>query len=439
MKKWILTALAVAGAAMCVLLANMTAPGTGEAVAANWCAPTEHMDCGYVLSSSYARIGVVSVAQLGIAYFAFLAAWFAIVGIPNHAGRAWRIVPLGITALGALASAWFVYVMAAKLPVWCPWCIAVHVVNGLIFILVLAIRPAHDVARGVTAESAKAAAAAAHPSASRALGVIGGAIAFTIMLFLFSYALFQQTAATINKNQVLDILTDVDYCEWDWRRQPQVDLNVRPDDPAIGPADAPMTAVAFIDFECPHCRELHHFALQMQTAFPNQVRFIFKHFPMNAACNPDQRSLHRYACEAAQAAEAARSAGSPEAATQYRGLLFENMSRLATRPYRDIAAKSGIPAEAFEKALAAKAGSERIAEDVALARRIGVTGSGKMFLDGRRLDHWVIPSRIASQRNDRPRTSELWQRLLGLAASMPATQAAPSEPGAPAEGRGDEE
>jgi len=425
MKKWILAALAFAGAAMCALLANMTAPGTGDAVAVNWCAPTEHMDCGYVLSSSYARIGVVSVAQLGIAYFAFLAAWFSIVGIPNFAGRAWRIVPLSITALGALTSAWFIYVMAAKLPVWCPWCVAVHVVNGLLFILVLTFRPAQAMARTTAADATIPVAVAPYPSPSRALGVIGGSMAFAVMLFLGIYAIFQKTAATINKNQALDILTDVDYCEWDWRRQPEVDLQVRPDDPAIGPSDAPMTAVAFIDFECPHCRELHHFATQMQTAFPNKVRFIFKHFPMNAACNPNQRITHRYACEAALAAEAARSVGTAEAAAHYRGLLFDNMNQLATRPYRDMAAKAGINAEPFEKALTAKAGADRIAEDVALAHRIGITGSGKMFLQGRRLDHWVIPSRVSGQRNDRAKTSELWRRLLGLPASMPATQSAP--------------
>lgn len=425
MKKWILAAPAVAGAAMCVLLANMTASGIGEAVVANWCAPTEHMDCGYVLSSSYARIGVVSVAQLGIAYFAFLAAWFAIVGIPNHAGRAWRIVPLGVTALGALGSAWFVYVMAAKLPVWCPWCVAVHVVNGLLFILVLVIGPAPWVARTVAEGAAAPATVAAYPSAARALGVIGGSAVFAIILFLLSYAFFQRTAAAINKNQVLDILTDVDYCEWDWRRQPLVELPVRPDDPAIGPADASMTAVTFVDFECPHCRDLHQFATQMQTAFPNRVRFIFKHFPMNAACNPNQRSLHRYACEAALAAEAARSVGSAEAAAAYRGLLFDNMTQLATRPYRDFAAKAGIPIEPFEKALAEKVGADRIAEDVALGGKIGIIGSGKMFLEGRKLDHWSVPSRVPGQRNDRPRTSELWRRLLGLPASMPATQTAP--------------
>lgn len=425
MKKWILTALAIVGAAMCILLANMTAPGTGEAVVANWCAPTEQMDCGYVLQSSYARLGVVSVAQLGVAYFAFLAAWFAIVGIPNYAGRAWRIVPLGVTALGALTSAWFIYVMAAKLPVWCPWCVAVHVVNGLLFILVLVFRPAPAMARAGGADAANPVHVAAYPSPTRALGVIGGSLVFAIMLFLGIYAVFQKTAATINKNQALDILTDVDYCEWDWRRQPVVDLQVRPDDPAIGPSDAPMTAVAFIDFECPHCRELHHFATQMQTAFPNKVRFIFKHFPMNAACNPNQRITHRYACEAALAAEAARGVGGPEAAANYRGLLFDNMTLLATRPYRDMAAKTGISPEAFEKALTEKAGADRIAQDVELAKRIGITGSGKMFLQGRMLDHWMVPSRVAGQRNDRTKTSELWRRLLGIPASMPATQSAP--------------
>ena len=113
-----------------------------------------------------------------------------------------------------------------------------------------------------------------------------------------------------------------------------------------------------------------------------------------------------------------------EKAAEFRGLLFDNMPLLATRPYAELAAKAGLPVGLFEKALAAKAGSERIAEDVALGERVGVTGSGKMYFEGRRLDHWKVPSRLSRDGNDRSKTTELWRRLLGMPASMPASQPA---------------
>jgi len=413
MKQVVLTVLALIGVGICALLTVMSAPDGGDAVAANWCAPTARLNCGHVLGSAYAKVGPISVAPLGFAYFAFLAAWFWIVGLPNWAGRAWRWVPLSVTIAGLTASLYFVFIMAVRLPVWCPWCVAVHVVNGLLFVLLLIWRP--KAPRGQVAV-----AAAPYPSPVRALGVLGGALSLALIVVLAGFAAFQFLAARANQTRLLKILTDVDYCAWDWQRQPRFEFPRRADDHTEGSPDAPFAAVAFIDFECTHCRDLYAFSRQIEQAFPGRVRFAFKHYPLNASCNAHSKNVHQFACEAALAVEAVRAVGTPAQSATFRELLFNNMSRLAARPYSALAAQAGVDRAAFDQALASGAGADRIAEDVDLANRAGVIGSGKIFLQGRLLEHWGVASMVSGRQHDGPKTRQLWQRLLELPATQPS-------------------
>ena len=70
-----------------------------------------------------------------------------------------------------------------------------------------------------------------------------------------------------------------------------------------GPADSRVVVVEFSDFECPHCRKASADFEALRARFVGQVRFVFKHFPLDTRCNPSiRRSLHHRACAAADAA-----------------------------------------------------------------------------------------------------------------------------------------
>ena len=421
MLRILLPILAILGAVACGVLAAMSVPGQGEALTANWCAPTAKVDCGHVLASPYAKVGPVAAAQLGLAYFAFLAAWFGVVGVPNRAGRAWHLVPLGVIGLGLLFSAWFVYVMAVRLPVWCPWCVATHVVNALLFLATLAAWPRAARAAQPIGGAAAQLSIPAYPSMTRAAAVLGSATGLAILMIVALYAFYWQTAARTYQLTYLEATNNADYIEWRWRSSPKVEIPIRPDDPALGPADAAHVAVVFSDFECSHCAALHHDAAQLVRGFPGKLRFVFKHFPMNSACNPQSRTLHHYACDAAEAAEAARTLDAAKA-EDYRAALYSAADRLAERPYRQIATRVGLDVAAFEKALAGRESAARISEDVELGRRLGITGSGQMFLDGRRLENYRIVTRDPKSQRDAAGTRGLWERLLGEKIVLPTTR-----------------
>jgi len=64
-----------------------------------------------------------------------------------------------------------------------------------------------------------------------------------------------------------------------------------------GPSDALVTIVEYSDFQCPYCARFAATIEQVEEDFPDDVRLIFRHFPLDA--------IHDKALLAAQASEAA--------------------------------------------------------------------------------------------------------------------------------------
>jgi len=50
--------------------------------------------------------------------------------------------------------------------------------------------------------------------------------------------------------------------------------------PTRGPLTAPISLVEFSDFECPYCAMTAPIVKQLLAAYPAQVRFAFKHYPL---------------------------------------------------------------------------------------------------------------------------------------------------------------
>jgi thiol-disulfide isomerase/thioredoxin len=53
-------------------------------------------------------------------------------------------------------------------------------------------------------------------------------------------------------------------------------------DHARGPRDAPVTLVKYGDYECPYCAEAHPLLKELQERVGEQVRFVFRHFPLDS-------------------------------------------------------------------------------------------------------------------------------------------------------------
>lgn len=403
--RWSAVLLCLLGWLLSVYLLQLTG---GAQAQGRWlqalCGPAEGeertFDCESVLHSRYAYLGGQAGAEgrrglpwgaVGAAYFAFVGLWYLFVGPPTRS-RAWWHLPIMLLVLvGAAGSVELVHVMAFELRRWCPACLIVHALNALLVVLTLAAFPWRR----------PRALQRPHPTTGLALATLLAGFLLTQVHFLFVHARTAIAGYRLLERNYLKIVEDPDFVRWDYERQPTVSLPLRDDDVILGPPTAAHTVVAFVDFQCPACRLVCERLAELRAAHPDRLRVVFRHFPLDAACNPtQQRSPHPEACAAARAVEAARLVGGPQAFEAMRQLLYERQDVLAGARYQQWAAELGLDPGAFAAALDAPEARQRIAADIALGEQLGLKAVPVLFLDGRRLDHW--------------RNRAAWPALLGL-------------------------
>ena len=170
--------------------------------------------------------------------------------------------------------------------------------------------------------------------------------------------------------------------------QPSISENlVRPDSRSLGPADAKVTVVEFLDPECESCAAVAPQVKELLKEYDGRVRFVVRYMP-----------LHRNAKMAAQYIEAAGE----------QGKYWEMMEKLFAMqgewgekhgPAGHNAAPTAPVSELFEKygtqiglnadQLNSAAGQRKYAEkaerDLRDGQALGVRGTPTFFVNGRRL------------------------------------------------------
>lgn len=152
-------------------------------------------------------------------------------------------------------------------------------------------------------------------------------------------------------------------------------LDIRPDDHIQGPQDAPVTLLEYGDYECPYCGEAHAIVKQLQRKLGDNMRFIFRNFPLT--------SVHAHAEEAAEAAEAAGAQGK---FWEMHDRLYEHQDDLALPQLIEHARRLGLDVEKFEDELDHHVYIPRVREDFMSGVRGGVNGTPTFFINGVRHD-----------------------------------------------------
>jgi protein-disulfide isomerase len=151
---------------------------------------------------------------------------------------------------------------------------------------------------------------------------------------------------------------------------------VRPDDPVKGKGTAPVTMVLFSDFQCPYCARANPAVHEIESVYPNDVRIVWKHFPL---------PFHPNAMPAALAAEAAREQGGSAKFWAMHDKLFSNQAALSDATYEQYARELGLDVARFHKDLANPKLKARVEEDAQLAQRMGVNGTPTFVVNGERV------------------------------------------------------
>jgi protein-disulfide isomerase len=132
---------------------------------------------------------------------------------------------------------------------------------------------------------------------------------------------------------VIGIALVAGYFLWPRPQAQAVSQDRLQDDPALGPPTAAVTIVEYGDFGCPSCRGWHNAGIleRVQAAYGDQVRFVWRDFPVITAQSP-------------KAAEAAQCAYDQGLFWEYHDLLFERAHSL-------YAGEIGLDTEIFNQCL----------------------------------------------------------------------------------------
>lgn len=145
------------------------------------------------------------------------------------------------------------------------------------------------------------------------------------------------------------------------------------DAPSKGPEDAPIIIVEYSDFQCPFCGKAVPTVQQILREYPDQVRWVFKHYPL--PIHPDAPLAH----------EAAHAAGEQGKFWEMHDMIFANQRAIKRADLVGYAQRLGLNLQVFEAALDIGEHRARVERDRVEGEGLGVSGTPTFFINGEKL------------------------------------------------------
>lgn len=145
------------------------------------------------------------------------------------------------------------------------------------------------------------------------------------------------------------------------------------------PAVEKAQLVEFLDFECESCRAAEPLVQELKQEYGDRITFVHRYFPLPGHANSGPADL---------AVEAAARQGKYE---QMAAKLFESQPQWGEKRdsqatlFRTYAQELGLDLSQYDATIADEATKDRILQDVADGKALGVTGTPTFFLNGQKL------------------------------------------------------
>ncbi len=141
-----------------------------------------------------------------------------------------------------------------------------------------------------------------------------------------------------------------------------------------GNPEAPVTIIEYSDFQCPFCASFHPTMEQILENYPDKVRWVYKHFPLD--------SIHPQARPAAEASECVWEQKGNDGFWEFADRLFENQERLGKELYQELATKMGLNLDQFNNCLSSRKYKDKVEADYQEGKQVGVKGTPASFVNG---------------------------------------------------------
>ena len=172
----------------------------------------------------------------------------------------------------------------------------------------------------------------------------------------------------------LVLLLAAGYFLWPRPQAQAVSADRLNDDPTLGAANAPVTIIEYGDFGCPSCRAWHNAGIpdQIMATYGDQVRFVWRDFPVITAFSPD-------------AAQAAQCAYDQERFWEYHDLLFERANSLRVGDLKNYASELGLDRAEFDRCLDSQQHQATVEVDLEDAYGLRLRGTPSFLVNGQPL------------------------------------------------------
>jgi protein-disulfide isomerase/uncharacterized membrane protein/rhodanese-related sulfurtransferase len=339
-----------------ILLLALTLAGLFDALTLLWVysSPSRPLvctgiGCDVVRASHYAHLAGRPLPLYGVLMYAVLLVVVLTHGWLVSPGerRLAQLVTAFVSGGGFVFSVYLTGLEAFVIHAYCAWCLGSAVIVTLIFALALA-----------DLRTADALGDQANRSALRrqfAVVIVGLAVTGVLA---FRY---------LSSRPELPVLPQVSAATLD-------EHLVRPDSHTIGSPSAPVTVVEFGDFECPMCGNAQPMIQQMLDKYGSQIRYVFRHFPIN--------ELHPYAQTAAEASECAAEQGK---FWETERKFYQEQEDLTEPALNRYAAEIGVDVKKLDQCLIDGTVRARVQQDVDDGKAVGVQATPTFFVGHQKL------------------------------------------------------
>jgi protein-disulfide isomerase len=143
--------------------------------------------------------------------------------------------------------------------------------------------------------------------------------------------------------------------------------------PVKGPRNAPVSIIAFSDFQCPFCSRAVPTIDELFKKYNGKINFVFKNQPLPFHPN------------AGPAAQAALAAGEQGKYYEMHDKLFANQQNLSRADFEKYAQELGLDLNKFKSALDTGKFKAQIDADSQAGNAVGANGTPTFFINGRKL------------------------------------------------------
>lgn len=127
----------------------------------------------------------------------------------------------------------------------------------------------------------------------------------------------------------------------------------------------------FSDFQCPFCAKSHQIINEFMEQNAQNVKFVYKHFPIN----PNHS-------EAMSSAKASWAANQQNKFWEYSNELFKNQDNLNEELYITLAQKLKLDVNKFDKDRKSILANKAIQADIEMGKKFGVNGTPYILVNG---------------------------------------------------------